>query len=311
MKAITKILAIGSTIAIIITSLFILNLIYGDIFYNPHSNDPRIYKDSLGREIIVPEHPERIISMSPAITEIIYAVEADDRLVGVTRYCNYPEEAQEKPSIGGFSTPNIEIIVSLESDLVIGSRDDQELIDQLEAYNISVVMLLANSIDNILENIEDVGWLVDEEDKAEEVVDTMKNKIEVITSKTSQINKSDKLKCYFEVWETPKVVGGKSFLDDMIEKAGGKNIFGDINDEFPTVSHESVIINNPDVIFVTAMGRAYYTCTVADRDGYNVVNAVINNHIYECKDDMFTRPGPRIVDALENMTLYLYPTIFD
>ncbi|MFX1364328.1 MAG: helical backbone metal receptor [Promethearchaeota archaeon] len=310
MKGIFKIVLLSLTIVLLISSLIIVNIIVGDIC-NPEGNEIRLFEDSLGREVEVPEYPEKIISMAPAITEILYAVEAEDKLVAVTSYCNYPEETKNKTSIGGFSTPNIEIIVSLEPDLVIGARDDPDIIDQLDYYNITVVILIANSISDIFKNIEDIGWLIDEKEKSKDFLDSLKARMNLITAETSQINNSDKLTCYFEVWETPKVAGAKSFIDDMIKKAGGINIFGDIQEEYPIVSHESVISNNPEVIFITAMGRDYYESNIAERSGYDVVNAVINNRIYICDDDKFTRAGPRIIDALINMTLALYPGILD
>ncbi len=312
MKKPNNVVIISLLIGITLTSLIVLDNLFGDMdFTNPISTKGRIFKDSLGREVNVPKHPERIISLAPSITEIIFSLDGDDRLVGVTSYCNYPEEAKNKQSVGSFSTPNIEIIVSLQPDLIIGAKDDQMVIDQLESYDISIVVLLASSLNEIFENIDNVGWLIDEESNAQIVVANMKENMDLITSYTSEINSNDKLSCYFEVWETPKVAGYRSFISDMICKAGGINIFEDIDEDFPIVSHESVISKNPDVIFVCAMGRKYYSCDISERDGYDSIKAVKNNRIYECNDDSFTRAGPRIVEALENMTLHLYPTIFN
>ena len=304
-----KIVIMTVIIAVIFSNIIIINVIFGDIELDA-SSEKNIFYDSLGRKVEVPKHPKRIVSMAPTITEILYALEVEDRLYGVTTYCNYPVDAQTKTKIGGFSTPNIEIIVSLESDLVIWAKEDLNVIEALEAYDIAIVVIIADNLDDILKNIKDIGVLVDEEEKGKEVSNSLKAQMNMITDKTDALKPNDKLKSYFEVWETPTVAGGKSFLHDMIEKAGGINIFGDIYEDFPTVSHESVINENPDVIFVTAMGRSWYTVDVADRAGYDVIDAVINNRIYECDDDMFTRPGPRIMDALENMTRYLHPTLF-
>ncbi|MFX1392558.1 MAG: ABC transporter substrate-binding protein [Promethearchaeota archaeon] len=269
----------------------------------------KIFVDSLGREVEVPQRPERIISMAPVITETLYAIGVDDRVVGVTDYCNYPEEAKNKPSIGGFSTPNLEIVVSLEPDLVISSRNDQAVIESLENYDIAIVVLLVNTLEDAIERIEDVGYLVDEEITADKISDTMETKMNVITSKTNALPDDQRLKCYFEVWSTPKVAGKYSFLHDMMERAGGINIFGDIKSEWASVTHESVIEKNPEVIFITAMGRDNYQEDIGARPGYNNIDAIINDRIYVCDDDKFTRAGPRIIDALEEMTLYLHPTL--
>ncbi|MHA2339850.1 MAG: ABC transporter substrate-binding protein [Candidatus Hodarchaeales archaeon] len=304
-----KIVIMAVIIVVIFSNIIILNVIFGEIDLDA-SSGKNVFYDSLGRKVEVPKHPKRIISMAPTITEILFALEVDDRLYGVTTYCNYPVDVQTKTKIGGFSTPNIEIIVSLEPDLVFWAKEDLNVIEALEAYNITIIVIIPHNLDDVLKNVKDIGVLVDEEEKGKEVSNGLKAQMNMITDKTDALKPNDKLKSYFEVWETPTVAGGKSFLHDMIEKAGGINIFGDIYEDFPTVSHESVINENPDVIFVTTMGRSWYTVDVADRAGYDVIDAVINNRIYECDDDMFTRAGPRIMDALENMTRYLHPTLF-
>ena len=309
MKSKNKIFVIIAIIGVIIGNLIIFNFFFGNMDIDD-TNEGKIFTDSLGRKIKVPEHPEQIVSMAPAITETLYALEIDDRLVGVTDYCNYPEDAKTKTNIGGYSTPNLEIIVSLEPDLVISARNDPEIIGALENYDITIIVILSYTLDEIIDNIKNIGWLVDVEDKATKITDSMKNKINSITDKTTNINKDNKLKCYFEVWETPQVAGGGSFLNDMIDKAGGVNTFGDLEDEWPIVSHESVIANNPDVIFITEHSAPWYSQNVCEREGYNLVKACINNRIYKCFDDIYLRDGPRIIMALENMTLYLYPNLF-
>lgn len=271
----------------------------------------RDFTDSKDRVVTVPTHPIKIISMAPSITETLYALEVDDRVVGVTDYCNYPEEAKNKTSIGGFSTPNLEIIVSLEPDLIIAASYNEEKIDLLESMNLTIVIILAYTLDEIIDNIDVIGDLVDARAKAAEVTGALRTKMNSITAKTGTLSESEKIECYFEIWETPMVAGGGSFLDDMIEKAGGKNIFTNETLEWPVVSNEVVINSNPGVIFITAHSAPWYSMAVCDRTGYNVIDACKNNQIYICEDDIFLRTGPRIVDALENMTRYLYPTLLD
>ncbi len=172
------------------------------------------------------------------------------------------------------------------------------------------MVFLANTVDEVVENIRRIGDLVNSTQNATFLADTLTTRMDAVTSITGTIAQEDKLKCYFEVWETPKVAGGLSFLDDMMKKAGGVNIFGDVNYEYPVVSHAMVISYNPDAIFVAAMGRAYYSTDIPDRAGYSAINAVIDSRIYSCSDDVFTRPGPRIINALETMAARLYPSLF-
>jgi iron complex transport system substrate-binding protein len=227
-----------------------------------------LFTDSKDRQVRVPDHPERIISMAPSITETLYELEVDDRLVGVTDYCNYPVNASTKTSIGGFSTPNMEVMVSLNPDLIISGTKGTVLMNKLTTD------------------------------------------MESITNKTSIFHENNSISCYFEIWESPMVAGGSSFLDDMITKAGAINIFSDLQLEWPSVQHEWIIASDPDVIFITEHSAPYYSQDVCSRTGYNVVNACINARVYLGNDDIYLRTGPRIIMALENMTRYLYPFLF-
>ena len=269
-----------------------------------------IFRDSMSRDVIVPYHPERIVSMAPSITEILYELEVDDRLVGVTDYCNYPTEATSKTSIGGFSTPNLEIIINLNPDLIIAASWNSETVTLLENLGLSIVIILSDTLNETIDNIGLIGNLTNSEVKSIEVMDDLYSDMEFILNKTDSINATDKIDCYFEIWETPMVAGSASFIDDMIIKAGANNVFGTIALEWPIVQHEWVIASDPDVIFITEHSAPWYSQEVCDRTGYNVVNACINDRVYLCFDDIYLRPGPRLIMALENMTRYLYPSLF-
>ena len=269
-----------------------------------------LFTDSKGRQVKVPDHPERIISMDPSVTETLYELEVDDRLVGVTDYCNYPVNVSSKTSIGGFSTPNMEIIVSLNPDLIISAAWNEESVALLEDKGFAIVIILAETLEEIIYNIGVIGNLTDAETKGAEIVNTLTTNMESITNKTSTLNENVTVDCYFEIWETPMVAGGASFIDDMITKAGAINLFSNLQLVWPTVQHEWIIGSDPDVIFITEHSAPYYSQDVCSRTGYDVVNACINARVYLCLDDIYLRTGPRIIMALENMTRYLYPFLF-
>ncbi|MFX1293806.1 MAG: ABC transporter substrate-binding protein [Promethearchaeota archaeon] len=301
----------------ILGTIFIIAITIGGIlgifvFLKPQGEEIKgyIFIDSKNREVYVPYYPNRIISMAPSITEILYDLEVDARLVGVTDYCNYPLDATNKTSIGGFSTPNLEIIINLNPDLIIAASWNAELVAQLEELDLTVVVILSETLDEIIDNIGVIGNLTNSKSKASEVINAMYSDMEAITNKTYMINQTEKIDCYFEIWETPIVAGGSTFINDMINKAGAINIFGSIDLEWPTVQHEWIIASDPDVIFITEHNAPWYSQDVYSRTGYDVVNACINNRIYLCFDDIYLRPGPRIIMALKNMTYYLYPSLF-
>ena len=301
----------------ILGAIFIIAITIGSIlgvfiFLKPQGEETEgyIFIDSKDRKVRVPYHPNRIISMAPSITEILYALEVDDRLVGVTDYCNYPLDATNKPSIGGFSTPNLEVIISINPDLIIAASWNAESVTQLEELGLAIVIILSETLDETIDNIGVIGNLTNSKNKALEVMNTMYSDMEAILNKTDTINQTEKIDCYFEIWETPIVAGGGTFIDDMVDKAGAINIFGSIDLEWPTVQHEWIIASDPDVIFITEHSAPWYSQDVCSRTGYEVVNACINNRVYLCFDDIYLRPGPRIIMALENMTHYLYPSLF-
>ncbi len=269
----------------------------------------REFVDSHERTITVPKHALRIVSVSPSVTEILYALGEQDRLVGVTAYCNYPAEAANKTQIGGFSTPDLEILASLDPDLIISATWNEESVNTLTAAGYTVAILEADTLLDIINMIRDFGDLVDSEQNATRIADEMTTKMWEITNSTAAIETIDQLECYFEIWESPMVVGGDSFLNDMMEKAGAINIFADIPEEYPSVSNENIISGNPDVIFTTEHSAAWYAQELSNRTGYNGIDAVINERVYSLNDDIFLRMGPRIIEALEIMTNYLYPDL--
>ncbi|UYP48593.1 Cobalamin-binding protein [Candidatus Lokiarchaeum ossiferum] len=269
-----------------------------------------IYTDSQGREVEVLTTPERIISMAPSITEILFAIGANDILVGRTDFCNYPNEALDIESIGGFSTPDLEKLVSLAPDLIISPTFNAESTATLEALNLTIVIVEPGStIMNVINSIRDIGKLSGYTKEGNDFADQLTDSYNLIVDKTSTISATDKMTCYFEIWESPMVVGNESFLNDMIDKAGGINIFADINEEYPMVSNENIISGNPDAIFITEHSAPFYSQIISNRTGYSSINAIKNNRIYSVNDDIFLRGGPRIIQALENMTKYLYPNL--
>ncbi len=273
-------------------------------------SNSHLFIDTMNRQVYVPDDPQRIISMSPSITEAIYALGVEEKLVGCTDYCNYPVEVAEIASIGGFSTPNLEIIASLNPDLIITASWNAEIVSLLESQGYAIVIILAKTLNEIIENMGIIANLANAHQNGMYLMGNMTFEMEGLTNKTATLNYTQIIDCYFEIWETPMVVGSKSFINDMISKAGAINIFGNLNLEYPTISHEAVISSDPDVIFITEHSAPWYSQNICDRTGYNVVNACINSRVYQCFDDIYLRPGPRITNALDNMTRYLYPTLF-
>ncbi len=269
---------------------------------------PKTVVDDLGRGVVIEKKPERVISLAPSNTEILFALDLEDEIVGVTEYCNYPEEALEKEKVGGFSDPNLEKLIELEPDLVLATSMHQKTVEELEKLQVPVIVVNPSTLSEILESIKMVGSATGQEESARRLVAEMKKRIAAIQEKTKGIREEDKPLVYYELYDDPLMSAGPgSFVDSLIKMAGGINLAGEAQTRYPKLSLEEVIDRNPDVIIhqyghgSKSMGR------IADRPGWENIKAVKDGRIYGVDQDMVNRPGPRIVDALEQFFQYIHP----
>lgn len=271
--------------------------------------------DQLGRVVKLEKFPEIIISLAPSNTEILFALGLGDKVVGVTEYCDYPEAAQEKPKIGGFSTPNIEEVVALSPDLIIASqRHEAEIIPALEGRGLTVFALDPQTLDEILEAITLVGDITGNEEAASQLVTEMSNRIKAVTDKTDDLPQSQRLKVFYMTWDDPlTTTGGDTWHEELIVKAGGINIFQDLTGGHVSVSLETVIDANPQVIITGAgmgTGENKPLQFALNETRLAGVDARINNRVYVVSTNLSGRAGPRIVEALELFAKCIHPEIF-
>lgn len=276
---------------------------------------PMTVTDSLNRKVQLASVPQRIVSLAPSLTEILFAVGAGDKVVGVTQYCNYPPEAEKKEKIGGFSakTISVEKIVALKPDLVLaGGPIHQPVIEALQAVNIPVVSVAGKDVPGVYNDILLIGQLTGQGEKAAQVVDNMKARIAAVQAKLATLPKEKRLTVLWETWDEPLMTAGPStFTGQMVELAGGVNIFADLKEEYPQVSLEEVVKRNPAVIMAPdTHGQKLTPEKVAQRPGWERVDAVRNKRIILVQGDIASRAGPRIADAVEFMAKALYPELF-
>lgn len=259
---------------------------------------------------------ERIVSLAPSNTEILFALGLGDKVVGVTSYCNYPPEAIKKDKIGGYSTVDIEKVVSLKPDLVLAAYGNgEETSERLKKLGLNVVVVSSKpekSIEDTLDEIRYVGKITGRDKDAESLCEEMKKRIKEITDKTENV---DKVRVAHICWHEPLYVAGSETLQsDLIEKAGGENVFSDV-EGWHTVGIEELIVKNPDVIIVssgTGMGgekNVTYDYILKEKR-LKDINAVRNDRVYLIDADTVSRSGPRIVDALEEVARILHPELF-
>jgi iron complex transport system substrate-binding protein len=274
----------------------------------------------MGNVVIFNEPPERIVSLSPSNTEILFAIGAGDNVVGVTDYCNYPYDfaawidAGNMTSIGNYWGPSVEPIVALEPDLVLATSASSDAANSLKNLGYAVLFIEGQTIDDVLQDILMVGRATYKNSEASDLVIEMRTRMDAVAMQLMSATTTPKV--YHEVWGDPLMsVGPGTFIDELITLAGGTNIFNDATTSWPMISSEAVINKNPDVMFFPDMymgvGNFYETIeAVATRPGWDTITAVQDEALYEINADIISRNGPRLVDALELISQMVHPEIF-
>ncbi|SET05049.1 iron complex transport system substrate-binding protein [Salinibacillus kushneri] len=271
---------------------------------------PVTITDDSGEEVVIEEEPERIISVIPSATEIIFGLDLGDKVVGVTDNDNYPEEVTEIESVGGLEL-NTEKIISLEPDLVVADVNNGEAISQLREHGVNVLVLGAQSLEETYEDIQTVGKATGAVEKADEVVGSMKEDVESVKSAVQDIPDDERKTVWIEVGEELFSAGSGTFLNELVETAGGKNIISD-QEGWPQVNEEEVIQANPDVIFLTYASYVENAVQkVKDRESWKDITAIKDDQVYPLNSDITERAGPRITEGLQMIAENLYPEKFN
>ncbi len=289
----------------------------------PAPQFPKTIKDMLGREVIIPKEPERIVSMAPSITETLFALGLKDKVIGVTKYCDYPPDVPELVKegkievIGGFTNPSVEKIVKLEPDLVIAVDLQERFVTRLESLGVIVVAVKAEGLSDIYSSIALIGRATGRYEDALKLNSELKSQIKSTWEKVLSIK--EKVKVLHIAWFEPLyVAGGKSYVNDIITMAGGINIFEDSKEGWPVVSPEAVVEKQPDIIIVS--GHAYPGKSpeevikyIKSVPGWKEIKAVKENRVFMLTDDAenaLVRPGPRIAKIVQLLAKIFYPKVF-
>ncbi len=282
---------------------------------------PLTLVDASGRTVVIEHEPKRIVSMAPSITEMLFALGLGDKVVGVTRYCDYPHQVVKLVKegkiqvIGGFTDPSIEKIVSLNPDLVIGCEIHEKFVPLLDSLGLNVMIVGSKSVDNVYKSIYLIGKACGVEDKALSLVDNIKDHIRDTWFKVRNASKPSVLVI---AWLNPLWVTGRdTYIDDLISLAGGVNAYS--GNGWKSIDTETFLKLDPDIIIITshaAPGQSpdkilnYLKQSIP---GWENVSAVADNKVYFLSGDAeeaFVRPGPRIALAIEILAKIIHPEIF-
>ncbi|OAB46116.1 ABC transporter substrate-binding protein [Paenibacillus glacialis] len=274
---------------------------------------PLTVKDATGEEITFKEAPKKIISISPAETESLFALGLDAQIVGVSDYDDYPAAATTKPKMGGLYNPNEEAMIAAQPDLVVtGISMGAEAAKHLRDLGITVFKTDPKSVDDVIANIELFGQMTDHQAEAKTVVDKMKQERDEVTEAVKSLTPEQKKKVYIE-FSLGWTVGSGEFMDELINLAGGVNVAAGTPGWYE-ISEEKVINDNPDVILFSKNVIDDKTKKKLDeilkaRSGWDQITAVKNNAIFGLDDNLVSRPGPRVTEGLKEIASAIYPEL--
>jgi iron complex transport system substrate-binding protein len=261
--------------------------------------------------------PQRIVSTAPSITELLYALGLGDRVVGVTRYCRYPPEAQLKPKIGDYTSPNLEAIAALRPDLVVVQTNPVHLADRLSALKLHILEINQENIAAIYKSIREFGSATGTEQAAGHLTASIR---EGLARTRARVSTLPRVRMMFVIGRSPDrldglvVAGRASYLNEVIEIAGGENVFHDAVAPYPMVSLEEVMARNPEVIVdmgdmadTVGVTEAHKRGVIALWDRIPTLAAVKQHRVFAVASDIYVVPGPRVVDAAKAFAEMLHP----
>ncbi len=268
--------------------------------------------DHEGRTVKVPAAPSRVISLAPSITEIVFALDQSHKLVGATRFSNYPDDATRLPRVGSYVQLDIEKIVALEPDLCIAIKDGNPVrtVRRLERLGIPVFAIHPMEIDAVLRSIRDIGELLGADPEASMLISTIQDRMAAVDAKIAEV--SGRPSVFFQIGIAPIVSAGEgTFIDELIERAGGVNAAGKYPG-YPRFTREEVLMMAPDVMILTSMDRQkVFDDVLRDWQQWDNLPAVREGRIHMVDSDLYDRPSPRLIDGLEELAALLHPDIFN
>jgi iron complex transport system substrate-binding protein len=296
--------------SIVILVLLVLTILPGLLTACNEPASPFTVTDDLGREVNIEKTPESVVSLAPSITEILFALGLGNKVVGVTEHCDYPEAAKGKPKVGRYYSTSLELILEKEPDLIFTDGHDP-VGQQIEGLGIPLVVLQPTDIPGIFKNIELIGGVMNEEKEAAKLVDSLQLRMDTVAELAATA--TTKPTVFWEIDAIdptkPWTAGPGSFADSMISLAGGQNIIKG-GGAWLQINLEELLAGNPD--FIVLGDYPYVTPRdVLDRQGvWQELSAIKYGKVYAPDPSLISRPGPRIINGLEELARIIHPELF-
>lgn len=267
---------------------------------------PLTVKDASGKEVTFAKAPERIVSLSPSETEVLFALGLGSKIVGVTEYDDYPAEAKTKPKMGNLQG-NTEAIIAANPDIVFaGLSLNKKSVEKLTELKLNLFSVEPKTVDQTMDRIAVYGKITDTQEQADKVIAQMKAEKQKVVDAVKGLKDDQKKKVYIE-FSPGWTVGKGEFMDDLITLAGGVNVASDLTG-WKKISEEKIIQSNPDVILF-AKGVPDLEKTIRGRSGWDKINALKNARVVGLDDNLLSRPGPRVTQGLTDIAKAIYPDL--
>jgi iron complex transport system substrate-binding protein len=272
--------------------------------------DAATYRDMRGRELTLAAPPQRIVSLVPSVTELIFALKGEPRLVGRTDFCDYPPAVREKPSVGGMLAPNLETIVALKADLVLATSagNREETVAQLDRLGIPTYVVNATTIKDVKDVIARLGALTERPDAVAPLIARVDERIAAIRKAVAPFSPPRVL---YVVWPEPLIVPGReAMVTELIRLAGGQSVTAEYRSDYPRVSLEAVLAAAPEVIVLARHGSLTGPIPREKWERFAGLPAVKMGRLHSVSGDLLHRYGPRMLDGLDQLARAFHPAAF-
>ena len=265
----------------------------------------RTLTDEMGRRVVVPDHPHRVICLMPTVTDTAFALGAGDDVVAISDYTKYPAAALKKPSVGDLINPSIETILSLHPDLVIGSqpKGPMQVTEQLERAGIPIFLVSPHGIAGIFHSIETIGTALNRTPQAEALIESLQQRVDAVRARTKSLPAP---RVFMPIWYDPiTTIGRNAFITEMFAAAGRRSVTDDLSMEWPQISMEVVLERAPDALLLVRGGKTTLQ-VLQDRPGWSSMTAIKLHRAYYV-DDRINFASPVAIDALEDLAKQFHP----
>ena len=265
----------------------------------------------------LPANPRRIICMTPSVTETVFALECGDRIIGVSDFCDYPAEAANLEKLGGFINPNLERLLALSPDLIIAQGKSERIIEFCQRENVPFLQVQMSNIESVFHDINQIATALGCPAQAQKLTHQIQDSLDKISSLTATL---DRPRVFLSLYRTGgsltgiTTVGGNTFLSELIDIAGGANIFADLQKEYPQISKESLLKRQPDIVIEPyqhdTLNENQIQQRLAEWQELGAIPATQNNRIYFIHESTILKPGPRLAQIADYLARLIHPEAF-